>query len=284
MKKYFLAFALLIGLTMIGCKERAYIDGPGDNKYNLDSIPVMKADTNGIEISVDSAIAICKALAPDAVTGEVYKITGVVTKNGTSPMLVPSSYTNVNFDIKGINGSSATLNCYHTNNINNRAFRRSNDVPRTGSIVTVMGPLTNYNGTAELKEGFIVRIDSMVAPGPFPGCPDPAEGEISVSQAVAIAQGLEMKKPTEQTYDIMGVVTEILEFSASNGNATYIISDGKQYFEIYRGKGIENKNFTNANQIMPNDTVTVRAKIQNYNGTYETSGNAPLVKTTNPNH
>ena len=42
--------------------------------------------------------------------------------------------------------------------------------------------------------------------------------------------------------------------------------------------------FTDACEIQPNDTVTINAKITNYNGTYETSnGTAKLVKTTNPN-
>ena len=287
MKKYIFVPALLMAFVMFSCKERAYIDGPGDNSHNLDSIPVTIPDTSGIEISVDSAVAICNALADGAKTGERYKISGVVTANSTSPILVPNPYNNINFIIKDESGTKE-LTCYYTNNVNNRPFRRSNDVPRVGSKLTVLGTLTKYVNssgrvTPELTDGFIVRIDKMVAPGPFPGCPEPAEDEISVSQAVEIAMSLANRTPSSTTYNIMGVVTEILEFNKANGNATYIISDGKKYFEVYRGKGINNANFTDASQILPNDTITVKAKVQNYNSLPETSGEAPLLKTTNQN-
>lgn len=289
MKKIFLALTALVTLGLVSCNEKSYINGPGEyNPQMPDTISYVVPDTNGIEISVDSAIALCKSLQKDAVTVEKYKLTGVVTKNTTTPISVPGSYTNINFSLSD-NGGKTSISCYYTNNINNRPFGNSNQVPRVGSKITVLGPLTNYNGTTpEMKEGFIIRIDSMVAPPPFPGCPEPAEGEISVSEAVKIAFALQKsdknnKYPSQEAYNIMGVVTEVLEFSQSNGNATYIISDGKAYFEVYRGKGKNNANLTNANQVLPNDTVTINAKVMNFNGLPETSGNAPIVKSTNPN-
>lgn len=284
MKKNIFVLTAAVAMVLFGCKETPYINGPGDNSQNLDSIPVLIPDTNGIEISVDSAIAIAKALPANGETAELYKLSGVITKNVTPPVQVPSQYTNINFNISD-NGGTTSLACYYMNNINNRAFHRSSDVPRVGSKVTVLGILTNYKGTTpELKNGFIVRIDSMVAPPPFPGCPDPEEGEISVSQAVEIASGLSSGQTTSDTYNIMGVVTEVMEVNTTNGNATFYISDGKKYFYIYRIKGMNNANFTDASEILPNDTVTVNAKITNYNGTLETAnGTGKLVKTTNPN-
>jgi hypothetical protein len=99
MKKDFFILTLLMASMMFSCVEPAYINGPGDNSHNLDTIPITIPDTNGIVISVDSAIAICKSLPADAVTGELYKISGIITKNTTNPMNVPGSYTNINFNI-----------------------------------------------------------------------------------------------------------------------------------------------------------------------------------------
>ncbi|MBQ3717191.1 MAG: hypothetical protein II901_02240 [Paludibacteraceae bacterium] len=281
MKKNIFALVAFLALVLVSCNESPYMPAPGDNRFNLDSIPVVMPDTNGIEISVDEAIAICRSMTPGAETAEMYKLSGVLTKNTTTPISVPGSYKNINFNLSD-NGNKTSIACYYTNNLYNRQFYRSSDVPRVGSKLTVIGALTNYNGTPEMTKGFIVRIDSMVAPPPFPGCPEPGEDEISVSKAVEIALALPSRKASAEAYNIMGVVTEILEFSVSNGNATYIISDGKSYFEIYRGAGLNGAKLTSEEQIQPNDTVTINAKVQNYSGLPETSGTCKILRSTNP--
>ncbi len=287
MKKYIYATILLAGLVMMSCGEPAYINQPGDNSFNNETIPVLIPDTNGIEISIDSALTICKSMAVNAKTGEMYKLSGVISKNTTNPMNVPGSYTNINFDL---NDGTGTIACYYINNINNLPFRANAQVPRVGSKVTVVGVLTYYQKSGssnapvpELTDGYLVRIDSMVAPPPFPGCPEPAAGQISASEAATKALALADGSTSSETYDILGVVTEVLEFSS--GKATYIISsDGKQFFEVYRGIGMNNAEFPSQEHILPNDTIVVHSKITNYKSTPETSGTASLLSTTNPNY
>ncbi|MBQ7631292.1 MAG: hypothetical protein IJS82_00825 [Paludibacteraceae bacterium] len=286
MKRSILVVTAVAALFLVSCKESPYIAGPGTDDPRIpDSVSYVVPDTNGIEISVDSAIALCKTLAADAVTPDLYKISGVVTKNTTNPLSVPSSYSNINFTLSD-NGNKTSIACYYTNNLNNLPFRKNSDVPRVGSKITVLGPLTNYKGTTpEVKEGFIVRVDSMVAPPPFPGCPEPDSTEISVSKACELALKLADKTESTESYDIVGVVTEILSIDTGNfGNAEWIISDGKKFFYIYRGKGLNNNKFTNTNQLQVNDTITVRSKLYNYGGIAETKANAAqIIKTTNPN-
>ena len=78
------------------------------------------------------------------------------------------------------------------------------------------------------------------------------------------------KKPTEDSYYIKDTVTQIIEFSESYGNFTFMLGDN---FEAYRLKNGANKeNFTSADQIQVGDTVTVYAQILNWKGTYETEG------------
>lgn len=283
-KKYVVAASLLLALVMMSCSERPYINQPGDNSFNNETIPVLIPDTNGIEISIDSALAICKSMAVNAETGELYKLSGVISKNTTNPMSVPLSYDNINFDLTD---STGTISCYYTNNLLNKPFRKNSEVPRVGSKVTVIGVLTLYQKagttttTPELKNSYLVRIDSMVAPPPFPGCPDPAEGQISASDAATQALALPDGSTSSETFNVLGVVTEVLEYT--DGKATYIISsDGKQFFEIYRGYGMNNSPFPGKEYIQPNDTVVVQCKLKNYKGTPETNDNAPLVSTTNP--
>lgn len=284
-KKYIFITTMLVALVMMSCGEKSFINQPGDNSFNNETIPVLVPDTNGIEIPIDSAIAICKSMSINAKSGELYKLSGVVSKNTTNPMSVPGSYTNINFDLTD---STGTIACYYTNNINNLPFRKNSDVPRVGSKVTVIGVLTYYQKsgstnppTPELTDSYLVRIDSMVAPPPFPGCPDPAEGQISASDAATQALALPDGSTSSETFNVLGVVTEVLEYT--DGKATYIISsDGKQFFEIYRGYGMNNSPFPGKEYIQPNDTVVVQCKLKNYKGTPETNDNAPLVSTTNP--
>lgn len=285
MKREILMLTALVAMVFLGCKERAYIDAPGENSHNLDSIPLIMPDTDGIEITVDEAIALCKEMDADVKSAEIYKISGVITKNTTNPLNVPSRYQNINFNLSD-NGGATSIACYYMNNLRNREFRNNSDVPRVGSRVTVRGVLTNYKGTTpEITSGFIVRIDSMVAPPPFPGCPDPDEGEVSVSYAVNIATQLADKTESRKTYKIKGVVTEIMSIdTGSYGNAEWIISDGTSFFYIYRGKGLNGNKFTNANQLQVNDTITVQTKLYNYGGIAETKANgAMIIKTTNKN-
>ena len=160
MKKSISVLAALVAIVLFGCKENPYITSPGDNSKNYDSIPVYKADTNGIVVSVDSAVAICHALRRDAETAERYKISGQITAIKTDLSKVPGTYTNIDFTLSS---PTENITCFRTNYLNNYPFSNSKDMPREGSKVTVIGNLVNYNGnTPEVKNCFIVRVDSLV--------------------------------------------------------------------------------------------------------------------------
>ena len=156
-KKYMFALTAVVAALLIGCKESPYINPPGDNSKNYDSIPVLKADTNGIVISIEEALTIGSKLSNGSSTSEQYKISGIVASISTNLDDIPVKYTNVNFDLSDNNKS---IRCQYTNCINNMPFRKKEDMPAVGTKITVMGPISNYNGSAQIKNGFIVRIDN----------------------------------------------------------------------------------------------------------------------------
>ena len=147
---------MFIAMMMVSCKEDAYINAPGDNSKNYSSIPVFKADTNGIEIDVEGAYEIGSKLSNGASTAESYKIVCTISNIQTNLDEVPSKYTNVNFDVK--DDGSKTLRCQYTNSINNMPFKNKSEMPAVGSKIVVLGPLSNYNGSPQMKNGFIVRV------------------------------------------------------------------------------------------------------------------------------
>ena len=161
MKQFIFISSVLIAVVLFGCKETPYMPSPGDNNSQIsDTVPILKADTNGIVVSVDSAYAIgLSQLQNDVPTADMYKITAIISSIETDLNNIPRPYTNVNFYIN--DGGKQSLKCQYTNYLNNYPFRSKTQVPPTGSKVTVVGPLSKYNGSPQMKNGFIMRVDSI---------------------------------------------------------------------------------------------------------------------------
>lgn len=232
MKKSILVLTATIAMVMFGCKESPYIPNPGTTDQVPDSMPVIIPDTNGIEISVDSAIAICRSLPADVATAEIYKLTGELTVNSTNPDDVPTKYKNINFKLSD-NGGQSEISCYYINNLNNKKFTKMTDVPLAGSRLTVRGQLINYKGnTPELKDGFIVRIDSMIRPT----IPDTIRATCAEAKTAALA--LPNGGISKDIYIIEGYVqSEGYSDEISRGQQKYFwiddVKEGSKVFEAY---------------------------------------------------
>ena len=162
MRKCLFMLTAVVAIGMFSCKESPYIGEPGDSSKIDSTIQIFVPDTDGIVISVDSAITICNSLpsGESGTTVDKYKITGYVTTVTTSAadML---KYHNLNFKIASEPGGNNVLTCYKINNVNNLPFLSEKDMIVEGTKLTVLGPLMNYSGTPEVQTGFIVRIDEV---------------------------------------------------------------------------------------------------------------------------
>ena len=283
---------MLLCIGLPACKENSNIPNPGDNSFNSDS-PISVDTSSCTPVTIKEALVILDHMQDGATTTEMYKISGTVSQNNTSPDDIPNKYTNINFTIKD-EATNSTLACWYTNNINNRPFTATTQVPLVGSKLTVIGPLCRYvdksgNVKPEMTNGFICRIDSLIAPkpvGPLPDCPEPAEGQISVSKALEIGRALASGQTTAEAYKIIGVVCKIKEApNAQYGNATFYIQDNtKAQFYCYRMKGGSVK-FTDPKMLNVGDIVVVETKIMNYQGnTIESVANqGNVIQSNNPN-
>ena len=149
MKKYFLIAVALVAILWSACNESPYINSPGDNRFNNPDISVLVPDTNGIVVTIAEALELAAPLQNDEKTPEKYKITGIFT----SPQL---SKPQLNFYLSD---GTNQIKCQYTKNVYGTPFNSQSQIPEEGSIVTVQGPLSKYNGSPQLYEGFIVRID-----------------------------------------------------------------------------------------------------------------------------
>ena len=136
-----------------------------------------------------------------------------------------------------------------------------------GSNITVMGRLTNYNGTVEFKEGCL-----MIKFTPGVNTTAPTDPKKIVDEAYALGTGNELP----YTATLSGKVTAINTiYDPSYKNITVTIAvSGREDSPIvcYRMKGKDAENVT------VGDTITVTGKIINFNGTIEFGQNCTLDK------
>mgnify|MGYP003303250079 CR=1 FL=1 len=103
--------------------------------------------------------------------------------------------------------------------------------------------------------------------------------EITVAKALEIGAALSEGAITDETYDIVGYVTQIDDnsFNTSYKNMVFWIADENNgaatnaagAFEVYRGKPTQ--------ELKVGDKVSVKTKIQNYNGVIESVSSAPVT-------
>ena len=91
---------------------------------------------------------------------------------------------------------------------------------------------------------------------------------MSVSEALTMINSNTMG--TKAHY-VRGVVCKIQEISPSYGNATYYLSDDGSFkdgtwLQVYRGKWINNENFTTGNEFAVGDELVIKGVLINYNG------------------
>lgn len=295
------ALPVLVSLLAVACEEPSYINGPGENLFNQDSIipvvdPLPTPAPEGFVIpegalDVYQVLDSCAQLASGEVSKQKYYIYGWVNKFNDSKHLDGiQNYGNAFFYLSATDKTDASKVFYAYQCMGKLGAKMSDpDVIQVGDFVVISAYITNFNGTYETTSGACIVSSTNAAFNDafydFKGCPEPerAVGQISVSEAESICRALENKATTSETYDIVGVVNSIDEaVSTSYGNATFRITDGKSFLIAFRCKGMDGAKFTNANQVQLGDTVVVTGKLQNYNYTPEVSGGY-LSDSTNPN-
>ena len=299
-KSSILALAAVIAMAFVGCDENPYITNPGDNTQNTDSIPSIAdpdptPDPEGVDIpegalTVNQAVNIAKKLAAGEVSEDRYFIKGWVVgfNRGASFDTDFPKYGNDFVYLSARQDGKGTKQFYAYRILGKFGAKLPDlECVQIGDFVVISCYPMNYNGIYEsnglchIYSSNNVHFNEMF-PWVFPGCPEPAEGEISVTEAEKVSAKLASKATSTETYKVRGVVTSIDVVDPSYGNATFNISDGSGVATCYRLKAKGGAKFTSADQVAIGDTVLVEAKIQNYNGTCEpTQGN--VIESTNPN-
>ena len=301
MKKSILVLTAMVALAFFSCKESPYINAPGDNAMNTDSIPSIAdpdptPDPLGVDIpegtiTVNEAVKIAKKLPAGSTSSQKYFIKGWVVgfNRGASFETDFPKYGNDFVYLSSRQDGQGNKQFYAYRVLGKFGAKLPDlECIQMGDFVVISCYPMNYNGIYESSGACFVYSSSNahfneVFPA-FPGCPAPGEGEISVTEAEAIALTLANRATSTESYKIRGVVTGVTDTSISSyGNLTFNISDGLSFATCYRLNYKQSSGkFTNLNQVQIGDTVLVNAKIQNYNGTCEPV-QGYVVESSNPN-
>lgn len=178
----------------------------------------------------------------------------------------------INLKTNETNGKQVTATAY---NVENPNFIWT---PASGNKVTVEVDSTEGNSqTVTIKPNTLVAVETSVtltientslSATIQVNITEPAPGE-TAGTAYTVAQAkaaIEAADADIQNVYIKGKVSQVDEVSLSNHNATYWISDDGTttgHFKIFRGKYVDNADFTSDDQIMVGDVVIVYGTISN---------------------
>ena len=211
-------------------------------------------------LTIEQAIALGSSKEHDTWTEGKYYVTGVITE----------VYNTLYNNLKITDGEGNILTIYGTYSTDGSTrYDQLAVKPVAGDTVTIYGIVGQFNGTPQIKNGWIVSPETTPAE---PEVQDPAaDSTLTIEQAIALGSSKEHNTFTENKYYITGVVKEIkhttygnMYLVDENGNSIYVYgtysADGEIRYDSLTTKPVAG------------DTVTLYAVVGNYNGAQIKSG------------
>ena len=215
---------------------------------------------DGTEFSVKEIIDMGSAKDHNTYTDYKYKVTGVITE------VYNTQYGNMYIT----DGEGNTLTIYGTYSADGSARYDAMEVkPVAGDTVTIYGIVGQYNGTAQIKNGWIVAHtpgDGPVDP-PAPPADEPAaDSTLSVKDAIDLGASKEHNAYTAGKYYVTGIITEV--YNEQYGNMKIKDAEGN-ILTVYGTYNADGTVRYDALEVKPvaGDEITVYGIIGQYNGT-----------------
>ena len=253
-----------------------------------------------------------KALGSGNTSDKAYYIKGKVAsiatdKNGNVQNFDFQTYGNATFYISDDGTSANQFYCYQVLYLGNKKWTQgAGDILKVGDDVIVCAKLTMYNTTPETQkgEGYLYSLNGKTEGSSTPDTPAGDVGSLdapkTVAEALTVINALEEGATTSANYFVKGKVVSVATAAEDIGpNSTsgkkykdinyYISADGSDNntIYVYRGKNLNNTDFTSADQLKVGDEVIVYGKLQKYKDTKnnkivpEMAQGNYLVKTSN---
>lgn len=219
--------------------------------------------------NVSQAHALIQSLGADVESEEIC-VKGFISQIDNISPYPETAYGNATYWISDVKGSTAgQLEVWRGYSIGGEKFSSKDEI-KEGDEVVIKGKVVNYRGnTPEFTSGSIIySLNGQTAmEKPDSEYFGTLDEPITVSKAVELINALEDGGSTEKEAYVKGKITAIKttdENIALYKNIDYIISDGTQELTVFRGKNLNNTDFTEAGQINVGDEVVVLGKLTKY--------------------
>ena len=235
--------------------------------------PTPSTDGGTLEkpFTVAQALAKCAEVGETGTPNDVYAV-GIVT----AITEISTQYGNATFSISDDEKGSNMLTVYRAKGLDNKSITDENIIKVSDKVV-ICGKLVNFKGnTPEFTQGcYIVSINDNGGNGGGGDTPQPGvttigtkDAPVNVARAIADINNLDNGATTSEFYYVKGTIKTIktkAEDIAKYKNIDYIITDdGNNELTVFRGKNINNTDFTAEGQINVGDVVTVYGQLQKY--------------------
>ena len=288
---YLIAMALM-AFTFTSCED---VPSPFGEVVppKSDDVVVIEPSGTGTEadpFNIAGVIEYVSGLGADVASPkDVYfkgYITSITEAYGTQ-------YGNATFEVSDTKDGGNKFLCYRVKYFNNQGYSNPSDPNiKEGDEVIMCGKVVNYKGNTpetSANAAWLYSLNGTKGGGSTPATETlgTKDAPITVAKALEYINKLEDNGTTKEDAYVAGKITKIKTADdkiATYKNIDYVISDGTNELTVFRGKNIDNTDFTEAGQINVGDEVVVFGKLTKYvkdgNVTPEVAQGNYIVKLT----
>ena len=262
----------MAAMTFVSCEdvpEPYSWPTPPDTGNEEEVITPQGSGTLEDPYNVAAAQALIQTLGADVQSEEIY-VKGFISQIDDISPVPETTYGNATYWISDQKGSTAgQLEIYRGYSLGGEKFTSKDEIKEDDEVI-VFGKVVNFRGsTPEFTTGSSIYSLNGQTAGDKPQSETigTLDEPITVSKAVELINALEEGGTTEQEAYIKGKITTIKtkdEDISKYKNIDYIISDGTNELTVFRGKNLNNTDFTEPGQINVGDEVVVIGKLTKY--------------------
>ena len=288
---YLIALALM-AFTFTSCED---VPSPFGEVVppKSDDVVVIEPSGTGTEadpFNIAGVIEYVSGLGADVASPKDVYFKGIITSITEA---YGTQYGNATFEVSDTEDGGNKFLCYRVKYFDGQSYSNPSDPNiKEGNEVIMCGKVVNYKGNTpetSANAAWLYSLNGTKGGGSTPATETlgTKDAPITVAKALEYINKLEDNGTTKEDAYVTGKITKIKTAEADISkykNIDYIISDGTNELTVFRGKNIDNTDFTEAGQINVGDEVVVLGKLTKYvkdgNVTPEVAQGNYIVKLT----
>ena len=258
-----------------------------------DDVVVIEPSGTGTEadpFNIAGVIEYVSGLGADVASPKDVYFKGIITSITEA---YGTQYGNATFEVSDTEDGGNKFLCYRVKYFDGQSYSNPSDPNiKEGDEVIMCGKVVNYKGNTpetSANAAWLYSLNGTKGGGSTPATETlgTKDAPITVAKALEYINKLEDNGTTKEDAYVTGKITKIKTAEADISkykNIDYIISDGTNELTVFRGKNIDNADFTEPGQINVGDEVVVFGKLTKYvkdgNVTPEVAQGNYIVKLT----